>query len=201
MPKNFYLFTKPIFDRFFAFCGLAIALLPMILIAGLLLFYFKGKVLFKQVRIGRNEKPFTIFKFRTMCESRNIAGDLLPDNERLTRLGRFLRKTSLDELPQLWNVLIGDMSLVGPRPLLPEYVPLYNAEQHTRHQVKPGITGWAQVKGGNRLAWSERLDLDVWYVKNRSFALDLKILGLTLLSAFRRKENEIVSEKFRGNFP
>jgi len=142
--------------------------------------------LFRQTRIGRGGKPFTFFKFRTMTDARDARGELLPDARRLTRLGRFLRATSLDELPQLWNVLRGDMSLVGPRPLLPQYLPRYDSRQRRRHEVKPGITGWAQINGRNALSWEEKFDLDVWYVDHQSFRLDMKILWLTLLKVLRR---------------
>jgi len=143
-------------------------------------------VLFRQTRIGLCEKPFTFFKFRTMTDARDASGALLPDEQRLTAFGRFLRATSLDELPQLWNVLRGDMSLVGPRPLLPQYVSRYNAHQRRRHEVKPGITGWAQINGRNAITWEEKFDLDVWYVDHQSLWLDLKILWLTMLKVVRR---------------
>jgi lipopolysaccharide/colanic/teichoic acid biosynthesis glycosyltransferase len=136
-------------------------------------------VLFRQVRPGRSGRPFTMLKFRTMTERRDANGDLLPDAARLTRLGRFLRRTSLDELPELVNVLAGEMSLVGPRPLLMEYLPRYTPEQMRRHEARPGITGWTQVNGRNALTWEEKFALDVWYVDHRSFRLDLEILGRT----------------------
>lgn len=142
-------------------------------------------VIFRQLRVGRLEQTFTFYKFRTMTVERDATGSLLPDAHRLTPVGRFLRATSLDELPQLWNVLKGDMSLVGPRPLLPKYLPRYNGFQRRRHEVKPGITGWAQVNGRNTLSWDEKFEMDVWYVNNRSFRLDLKILWLTLLRVLR----------------
>jgi lipopolysaccharide/colanic/teichoic acid biosynthesis glycosyltransferase len=143
-------------------------------------------VLFRQTRIGYAERPFTFLKFRTMTDARDSRGSLLPDAERLTALGRFLRTSSLDELPQLWNVLIGEMSLVGPRPLLPQYLTRYNTRQRRRHEAKPGITGWAQVHGRNALTWEEKFDFDVWYVEHSSLWLDVKILALTLLKVFRR---------------
>ncbi|MCX7933982.1 MAG: sugar transferase [Planctomycetota bacterium] len=142
-------------------------------------------IFFQQPRPGKGGKPFLLLKFRTMSEARDQKGCLLPDAERLTPLGRFLRRTSLDELPQLWNVLRGDMSLVGPRPLLMEYLPRYNAVQQRRHEVKPGITGWAQINGRNALSWEEKFALDVWYVDHRSLWLDIKILGLTLWAVVR----------------
>src|SRR5260370_39286027 len=144
-------------------------------------------ILFRQVRIGRNERHFCIFKFRTMQDLRNASGELLPDSDRLTGLGRFIRTLSLDELPQLWNVLKGDMSLVGPRPLLPEYLPRYTPRQRRRHEVMPGLTGWAQVNGRNALSWDRRFELDVWYVENCSLWLDMKILALTVAGIIRRE--------------
>ena len=144
-------------------------------------------VLFRQVRIGRNERRFCIFKFRTMQDLRSASGELLPDSERLTGLGRFIRTLSVDELPQLWNVLKGDMSLVGPRPLLPEYLPRYTPRQRRRHEVMPGITGWAQVNGRNALRWERRFELDVWYVENFSLWLDIRILALTVAGVLRRE--------------
>lgn len=140
---------------------------------------------FGQRRIGQWDKAFTIYKFKTMTDLRDDSGRLLPDEHRLTALGRFLRGTSLDELPQLWNVLKGDMSIIGPRPLLPEYAPRYTAFQRRRHELKPGITGWAQVNGRNGLTWEQKLELDVWYVDHRSVALDLKILWMTMLQVLR----------------
>lgn len=144
-------------------------------------------VFFRQLRPGRLGRPFKLIKFRTMSDRRDSAGSLLPDSERLTRLGRFLRSTSLDELPQLWNVLRGEVSLVGPRPLLMDYLPRYSPEQARRHEVMPGITGWAQVNGRNGITWEEKFALDVWYVDNWSIWLDLKILGMTLLKVIRRE--------------
>jgi sugar transferase EpsL len=144
-------------------------------------------VLFKQVRPGLAGEPFTLVKFRTMRDLQSRNGTLVPDAERLTPLGRFLRASSLDELPTLWNVLKGDMSLVGPRPLLMEYLPLYNAEQRRRHEIRPGITGWAQIHGRNALSWEQRFKLDVWYVDNRSFWLDVRILAATILKVVRRE--------------
>lgn len=159
-------------------------------------------VLFRQTRPGLCGRPFTLLKFRTMTEARDESGQLLPDEKRLTALGRFLRSTSLDELPQLLNVLRGDMSLVGPRPLLMEYLDRYTPEQMRRHEVKPGITGWAQVKGRNALTWEERLALDVWYVDHRSFWLDVWILLLTVWKVIRREgishPGEATMPEFRG---
>ena len=141
-------------------------------------------VLFRQTRLGRRERPFDIVKFRTMTDARGLDGELLPDAERLTSVGRFLRRSSLDELPELVNVLRGEMSLVGPRPLPVRYLDRYSPEERRRHQVRPGITGWAQVQGRNALGWNERLAADVWYVENRSFTLDLKILARTVAVVF-----------------
>lgn len=144
-------------------------------------------VLFRQVRPGLHGRPFEMIKFRTMRNVTDATGDLLPDAERLTSFGRWLRATSLDELPELWNVLKGDMSLVGPRPLLMEYLPLYSSEQARRHDVLPGITGWAQVHGRNAISWEEKFALDVWYVEHQSFSLDLRILYLTSYKIFRKE--------------
>jgi len=144
-------------------------------------------VLFRQQRPGRHGKPFTIYKFRTMTDARDALGNLLPDAERLTALGRFLRSTSLDELPELWNVLKGDMSLVGPRPLRMAYLARYTPEQARRHDVKPGITGWAQVNGRNALTWEEKFALDIWYVEHWTYWLDLRILWITLVQVLRRQ--------------
>ena len=160
-------------------------------------------VLFRQVRPGRGGIPFVMYKFRTMRDAADENGRPLPDAERLTPFGRKLRAASLDELPELWNVLKGDMSLVGPRPLLMEYLPLYNAEQRRRHLVRPGITGWAQVNGRNAISWSEKFRLDVWYVENRSLLLDIKILFLTVKKVLDRSginsEGEATVTKFTGN--
>ncbi|RII83386.1 sugar transferase [Neopusillimonas maritima] len=160
-------------------------------------------VLFSQVRPGLGGKPFTMYKFRTMTNARDAKGELLPDALRLTRFGRFLRASSLDELPELWNVLKGDMSLVGPRPLLMEYLPLYSSFQARRHEVRPGITGWAQVNGRNTLNWEERFELDVWYVDHHSLWLDLRILWLTVRKVIQREgitaKGEATMSKFKGN--
>ena len=144
-------------------------------------------VFFRQVRPGLHGRPFEMVKFRTMTDERDEGGNLLPNHQRLGPFGQFLRSTSLDELPELWNVLRGDMSLVGPRPLRMEYLPYYNEEQARRHDVKPGITGWAQVNGRNRISWEERFDLDVWYVDNCSLMLDLKIIGMTFAKVMKRE--------------
>lgn len=160
-------------------------------------------VLFMQIRPGRYGRAFTMYKFRTMTDERDADGNLLPDAQRLTGFGMFMRSTSLDELPELFNVLKGDMSLVGPRPLLMEYLPLYSAEQARRHEVRPGITGWAQVNGRNTLSWEEKFKLDVWYVDNRSLQLDLRILFSTIIKTIRRDgisaEGQATMSRFEGN--
>ena len=160
-------------------------------------------IFFKQTRPGKDEKPFEILKFRTMTDERDLNGELLPDKDRMTKTGDFIRKTSIDELPQLINVLKGDLSLVGPRPLLMDYLPLYTEEQRKRHLVKPGITGWAQVNGRNTISWEEKFKLDVWYVENQSFKLDMFILYKTIKKVIKRKDitatNHVTIEKFRGN--
>jgi sugar transferase EpsL len=159
-------------------------------------------VLFRQRRPGLHGRPFNIYKFRTMTEDRDAEGNLLPDEKRLTSFGRFLRSTSLDELPELLNVLTGDMSLVGPRPLMMKYLPLYTPEQARRHEVRPGITGWAQVNGRNAISWEEKFRLDVWYVENASFWLDLKILWKTAVAVLRRdgiaQVGRATVDEFRG---
>lgn len=159
-------------------------------------------VFFQQQRPGKDEKIFIIYKLRTMNNAKDASGKLLPDAERLTRFGKFLRKTSLDELPQLWNVLKGEMSLVGPRALLVDYLPLYSERQKKRHNVKPGITGWAQVNGRNAIRWEEKFELDVWYVEHQSIWLDIKILWLTAIKVFKRhgisQEGQATMERFRG---
>lgn len=162
-------------------------LAPLIIVIGLLVWLKMGwPPFFSQRRPGLKGRPFTMYKFRTMSATKDGFGRLLPDAERLTSFGRFLRATSLDELPELWNVLKGEMSLVGPRPLLMEYLPLYSLEQARRHEVRPGITGWAQINGRNALSWEEKFALDVWYVDNQSFALDVRILWKTIMAVFRR---------------
>lgn len=162
-----------------------------------------GKPFFLQQRPGKNEKLFKIIKFKTMNDKKDSDGNLLPDEIRLTKIGQFVRKTSLDELPQLINVLKGDMSLIGPRPLLPEYLPLYNETQKRRHEVKPGITGWAQVNGRNAISWQQKFEYDVWYIGNVSFLLDCKIVFLTIIKVFKREdinaENVVTVKSFKGN--
>jgi lipopolysaccharide/colanic/teichoic acid biosynthesis glycosyltransferase len=181
-----------------------VILIPVLVLVWLLVLCSHGRpVLYEQCRPGINGAPFRMLKFRTMTNERGSGGELLPDVDRLTSLGRFLRSTSLDELPELWNVLKGDMSLVGPRPLLMEYLPLYTTEQARRHQVRPGITGWAQVNGRNALSWEEKFTLDVWYVDNQSFWLDVKILFLTVAKVFQREgisaDGAATMPKFTGS--
>lgn len=185
--------------------GIALAFLwPVILIVAILVATRIGRpVLFRQLRPGRNGKPFEMIKFRTMTDGRDADGTLLPDAMRLTKFGSWLRATSLDELPGLWNVLRGDMSLVGPRPLLMVYLERYSPEQARRHEVRPGVTGWAQVNGRNAISWDQKFALDVWYVDNRSLWLDLRILGLTVLKVFRRDDinaaDTATMHEFMGN--
>lgn len=167
--------------------GLVVFGVPMLLIAAVIYETMGRPVLFRQLRPGLNGRPFCLYKFRTMANARDESGRLLPDDERLTRLGRWLRASSLDELPELWNVLKGDMSLVGPRPLLMEYLDRYTPEQARRHEVKPGMTGWAQVNGRNAISWEDKFRLDVWYVDNWSLWLDLKILIMTFVKVLRRE--------------
>lgn len=178
--------------RLLDLAGAALALLlllPILVAVALAIRLFLGRpVFFRQTRPGYLEKPFTIYKFRTMHEAVDSQGAQLPDGERLGSLGRFLRRTSLDELPELWNVLRGDMSLVGPRPLLMKYLPFYSKEERVRFLVRPGITGWAQVNGRNEADWDDRLGKDIWYVRNQSFLLDIKILRMTVAKVLRREQ-------------
>ena len=194
---------KRIFDLIVSIILLLIFIIPILLISIVVLISMGSPILFKQKRPGLHGKPFYIYKFRTMTNETDEHGNLLPNEQRITKLGKVLRKLSLDELPQLFNVLKGDISLVGPRPLLMEYLPLYNEEQARRHEVKPGITGWAQVNGRNAITWEERFELDVWYVDNQSFWLDIKILLLTVLKVFKREginpEDKQFVEKFQGS--
>lgn len=165
-----------------------LATAPAFLLTSVLLFLQnRGDIFFYQKRPGYKEKPFDIIKFKTMTNKKDDKGNLLPDNERITTVGNWVRKLSLDELPQLLNVLKGDMSLIGPRPLLFRYLPLYNQEQRRRHEVKPGITGWAQVNGRNTISWEKKFELDLYYVENVSFFLDLKIIGLTIIKVLKRE--------------
>ena len=196
-------FIKPGFDFCFAFLIIA-SHYPCSLFLGFLLFLQNsGTPFFSQVRPGLKEKPFTIYKLKTMQDTRDDQGVLLPDNQRITPLGKIIRKLSLDELPQFWNVLKGDMSFVGPRPLLPEYLPLYNKKQKNRHNLKPGITGLAQVKGRNTISWQQKFEYDLWYIENQSFILDLKILLFTVGKIFKTQEVNAsglnTMERFNGN--
>ena len=196
-------FVKRLLDLLITIPVLLI-LSPILILIAILVGIFHGfPILFKQKRPGYHGEIFTIYKFRTMQNATDESGKPLPDEERLTKFGRFLRTTSLDELPELFNVLKGEMSLVGPRPLLIAYLPLYNEQQARRHQVLPGITGWAQVHGRNALTWQEKFELDVWYVYHQSLFLDLKILGLTLIKVLKREgisqPGQATAELFRGN--
>lgn len=199
MYKSFF---KRILDFTVSFIAIIVFSPIFMLVALLLLLNNKGSVFFFQKRPGKNEQIFKVVKFKTMTDKKDKNGNLLPDADRLTKLGKFVRKTSLDELPQLINVLKGDMSLIGPRPLLPEYLPLYNNTQKRRHSVKPGITGWAQVNGRNAISWSKKFEFDVWYVDNMSFFLDLKIIALTILKVIKSEDinakNMATTEKFNG---
>lgn len=179
----------------------SIVLLPLFLVlAALVRIRLGGPVLFTQTRPGRGGVPFRMIKFRSMTGERDADGELLPDADRLPPFGRFLRATSLDELPEMWNVLAGHMSIVGPRPLLMEYLALYTSEQRRRHDVRPGITGWAQVNGRNAISWDHKFELDVWYVDNYSFALDVKIVALTLWRVVRRDGISPVGEAVMPRF-
>ena len=194
---------KNLFDKTLALF-LIILFSPIYIIVSLLIFFKMGSpILFRQKRPGYKEKIFGIYKFRTMTNEKDANGNLLPDDKRLVGIGKFIRSTSLDELPQLFNVLKGEMSFVGPRPLLEEYLPLYNEKQKRRHDVKPGITGWAQVNGRNAISWEQKFDYDVWYVDNQSFWLDIKILWLTFLKVVKRSDisssTSSTMEKFTGS--
>ena len=195
---------KRIFDFILVFCTLAI-IWPIFLIITLWL-YFANRgtgTFFMQERPGKHGKIFKVIKYKTMTDERDENGNLLPDEKRLTKIGKFIRSTSIDELPQLINVLKGDMALIGPRPLLPQYLPLYSKEQARRHAVRPGITGWAQVNGRNAISWTKKFELDVWYVDHCSFLLDLKIIFLTIKKVFVREgissDTSVTMEAFTGN--
>lgn len=196
-------FFKRILDFICSLIGFII-LLPVFLFVTLFLTIANnGKPFFIQKRPGKNNKIFEVVKFRTMNDKKDAQGNLLSDKDRLTSLGRFIRKTSLDEIPQLINVIKGDMSLVGPRPLLLEYLPLYDEKQIRRHEVRPGITGWAQINGRNAISWKDKFELDVWYVDNISISLDIRILLLTILKVFKSEgissDTSLTMEKFEGN--
>lgn len=200
MYKTYF---KPLIDIFIALSLLCIFFPIIVSVAVLLFIVNKGEVFFIQERPGKDEVPFHIIKFKTMNSKKDKNGILLPDEKRLTRIGKFVRKYSLDELPQLFNIIHGDISLIGPRPLLMEYLPLYSKNQKRRHEVKPGISGWAQVNGRNAISWNEKFELDLYYVDNLSFLLDMKILFMTIRNVFLAKDINSASsatmEKFTGN--
>lgn len=196
-------YIKNLIDFIFAFVGLVL-LFPILIGVTIGLYFVNGgKPYFFQIRPGKNERFFKIIKFKTMNDKKDIGGNLLPDAERLTKIGSIVRKTSLDEVPQLINVLKGDMSLIGPRPLLPEYLELYNDIQKRRHEVRPGITGWAQVNGRNAISWGQKFEYDVWYVENMNFFLDIKIFFLTVKKIFKSEginsKGSVTTEAFKGN--
>ena len=195
--------VKRVLDFSAALIVLAVLLVPFLALAALLAAANRGTPFFRQTRPGRHGKLFRIVKFKTMTDEKDARGELLPDERRLTRAGRLVRSLSLDELPQLFNVLAGQMSFIGPRPLLPEYLPLYSAEQARRHDVRPGITGWAQVNGRNSIGWDLKFDLDVWYVDHMSLLLDARIILLTLAKVVQRQgisaEGSATMEKFTGS--
>lgn len=196
-------FVKRVFDFILALTGLLIISPVFIVFFIALAIANEGKPFFFQKRPGKNGKIFTIIKFKTMNDKTDSEGNLLPDAERLTAVGSFVRKTSIDEIPQLINVLKGDMGLIGPRPLLVQYLPLYNDHQARRHEVRPGITGWAQINGRNAISWEEKFNLDVWYVDHVSFILDLKIIFLTIKKVFIKEgisaDGQVTIEPFQGN--
>jgi undecaprenyl phosphate N,N'-diacetylbacillosamine 1-phosphate transferase len=203
MPNSIYTGIIKPFADFSVALVVFVVLLPVFMVVVLLLAIANsGKPFFFQLRPGKNEKIFKVIKFKTMNDRRDTAGNLLPDADRLTPIGLFVRKTSLDEVPQLLNVIKGDMSIVGPRPLLVEYLPLYNDTQKKRHNVRPGITGWAQVNGRNTISWKQKFEYDVWYVNNISFALDFRILLLTVRNVLKSEgissETSVTMEKFTG---
>lgn len=199
---GYYVFGKRAFDLLLAFPALLL-LMPILFVATVLVRWNLGSPIFyKQKRPGKDGIPFILYKFRTMQDNKDKNGTLLPDDKRITRLGKFLRSTSIDELPELWNVLKGDMSLVGPRPLLMQYLERYTPEQARRHEVRPGITGWAQINGRNAITWEEKFKLDVWYVDHQSFWLDLKIIFMTIWKIFKREgishPGQATMEEFKG---
>lgn len=200
MYKNF---IKRILDFIFTLIGLIVSSPIFLLLIVILIISNRGSCFFFQKRPGKKGKIFKVIKFKTMNDKKDKEGNLLSDDKRLTKLGKFVRKTSLDELPQLINVLKGDMSLIGPRPLLPEYLPLYNDIQNKRHNIKPGITGWAQINGRNAISWTKKFELDVWYVENISFKLDVKILFQTILKVIKKEdinsEGQATTESFTGS--
>lgn len=198
-----YYFIKRLFDVLLSLFGLIILTPVFVIVSIMLLFTIGSPIFFIQNRPGLQSNPFFMYKFRTMTDEYDESGELLSDDARLTKFGKFLRSTSLDELPALWNVLKGDMSLVGPRPLLMEYLDRYTPEQARRHDVKPGITGWAQVNGRNTISWKEKFEYDIWYVENLSFWLDLKIFFMTIIKIIKldgiNSETSVTMERFKGN--
>ncbi len=197
-------YLKPSLDFITALAGFIILLPVFIIVVFLLSIANNGKVFFLQSRPGLHEKIFKVIKFKTMNDKKDKDGNLLPDSKRLTSIGNFIRKTSLDEIPQLLNVIKGDMSLIGPRPLLVEYLPLYSEVQKKRHNVKPGITGWAQVNGRNAINWNQKFEYDIWYVNHLSFALDMRIFFLTIRKVFKSEginsATAATMERFTGNY-
>ena len=196
-------FFKRLIDFILSGCAIIILGLPLLIVALLIRIKLGSPVLFNQRRPGKNGKIFEIYKFRTMTDARDNEGNLLPDNERLTDFGKLIRSTSIDELPEIINIFKGDMSIIGPRPLLEEYLPLYNEEQAHRHDVRPGLTGWAQINGRNTISWEDKFRYDVEYVRNISFMFDLKIFFLTIKKVFVREginaSAEVTMEKFKGS--
>lgn len=196
------LFTKPAIDFLMSLTGFLLLFPLFVIVTVMLLVSNNGRPFFFQSRPGKGGAIFKVIKFKTMNDKKDASGNLLPDAKRLTPVGRFVRKTSLDEIPQLLNVIKGDMSLVGPRPLLVDYLPLYNEVQKRRHEIRPGITGWAQVNGRNAISWEQKFEYDVWYVDNVSFALDMKILCKTVMKVFKREgisaSGEATMSKFQG---
>jgi len=203
ISASMYPYTKRILDIAFSAISL-LALAPVLILVALLVRLKLGTpILYRQTRPGLRAKPFELIKFRSMLEAYDDNGNPLPNQERMTPFGRFLRASSLDELPELWNILKGDMSVVGPRPLLTEYLPLYTERQSRRHEVPPGLTGWSQVNGRNAIAWEEKFELDVWYVDNASFLLDLKIIAFTVTKVLRREGisygEDVAMPRFQGS--
>lgn len=197
-------YIKRVIDFIVSFILLTLFVIPFVIVVILLYFANKGAgVFFIQERPGKSGEIFRVVKFKTMTDERDSDGNLLPDVDRITKVGKFVRSTSIDELPQLWNVFIGDMSLIGPRPLLPQYLPLYSPEQRRRHEVRPGITGWAQCHGRNAISWKKKFELDVWYVDHLSFTTDMKIVFTTVKNVIARKDinasADMTMEYFNGN--
>ncbi|KEI35432.1 lipid carrier : UDP-N-acetylgalactosaminyltransferase [Francisella sp. W12-1067] len=205
MPRKtlYTLFFKRVFDFILSLIALVILSPVILILATLIRFKLGSPVLFKQPRPGKSEKIFNLYKFRTMIDARDDGGNLLPDSERITKFGKFIRSTSLDELPSLINILKGDMSIVGPRPLLVEYLELYDNQQKKRHLVRPGLTGWAQINGRNATTWQARFENDIYYLSNISFMFDIRIIVRTFIKVFKRSgisaDGEATMEKFRGN--